>query len=118
MNEMEKFIFTAIFTVGFMTIGYGLRGLVERYKREREALLARYTEAEKLAMRNYSVTVYQEQLSDGSVYIAETIELPYCRGMGRTQWQAEKDLRDARVDYIAHMLKYNLPVPEPKGKTK
>lgn len=115
---MNQFIITAIFALGFLIIGYGLRGMVEECKREQEAMFARYTKAEKLAMRNYSVKVWQEQLSDGSVYVAETIELPHCLGIGRTQWQAEKDLRDARVDYIAHLLKYNLPVPEPKGKTK
>ena len=115
---MDKLIATTILMLAGFLLGYWIRGLVENYKREQESLLARYTEAEKLARRNYSVKVWQEQLSDGSVYVAATIELPNCLGMGRTQWQAEKDLRDARVDYIAHMLKHNLPVPEPKGKTK
>ena len=114
---MDKVILISAVIVGFI-IGFLLRGWLDDMHQKSLAEIARYTEAERLAMRNYSVKVWQEQLSDGSVYIAETIELPHCRGMGRTQWQAEKDLRDARVDYIAHMLKYNLPVPEPKGKTK
>ena len=117
MIDIDKFIMILMFCLAGL-MGYLLRWIIENYEKERQAMLARYTEAEKLAMRNYSVTVYQERLSDGSVYIAETIELPHCRGMGRTQWQAEKDLRDARVDYVAHMLKHNLTVPEPKGKSK
>jgi len=76
------------------------------------------TEAEKLAKRDYTVTVHQEQLSDGSVYIAETIEFPNLFGCGKTEQDAVADLCAGRVDYIAYLLKHRLPVPEPKGETK
>ena len=114
---MDKVILISAVFVGFI-IGFLLRGWLDDMHQKALAEIARYTEAEKLARRNYSMKVWQEELSTGYVYVSQSAEIPNCLGMGRTQTAAIRDLYEGRVDYIAYCIKHNLPVPEPKGKTK
>jgi predicted RNase H-like HicB family nuclease len=70
--------------------------------------------AKKLAARDYSYKVLEEELSDGTpIYMAQNPELPGCRAQGATPEEALANLNDARIDYIYSLLEDNLDVPVP-----
>ncbi|MEL7643127.1 MAG: type II toxin-antitoxin system HicB family antitoxin [bacterium] len=73
-----------------------------------------YLQAEKLAEQYHLVRIVQEYLTSGElVFVATNPELPNCIGSGETEEEAICDLREARIDYIAYLLRKNLPVPDP-----
>lgn len=74
----------------------------------------RLSQARHLAMRAYSVEVFQDRATDGEpIFVAQTPELPGCIGQGETVEEATADLHNARVDFIYFLLEDGLPVPEP-----
>jgi predicted RNase H-like HicB family nuclease len=50
---------------------------------------------------------------DAPLYAAYHPELPRAVAQGITPEEAQNLLADVVVDYIAHLLSHNLPVPEP-----
>lgn len=71
-------------------------------------------QAEKLASRNYMVSVYEDKLSDGTtIYMAKNPELSGCMAQGETIEDAINNLRDARIDYIYDSLEDGISVPDP-----
>ena len=73
-------------------------------------------EAERLALRSYSVEVRHDETTEGdSVYLATNPELIGCMGEGKTIEDAIKDLDSVRIDFIESLLDDHLTVPEPYG---
>lgn len=80
-------------------------------KRETEK---RLEEAKRLAVQPYSIEYDIDDLTDGTTVVtAYHPELPGCMSDGNTKEEAAKNLADARLAYIEHLLEYNVPVPEP-----
>lgn len=74
-----------------------------------------WAQAEKLAQRLYRVTTEIDTLSDGQeVYLLRNPELRGCMAQGATKEEAERNLGEARVDYIFSLLADGLPVPAPE----
>ena len=73
-----------------------------------------YQQAEQLADQYHLVRIDHEYLSSGDlVFVASNPEFPNCYGSGETENKAIADLQNARIEYIAYLLQYNLPVPKP-----
>lgn len=70
--------------------------------------------ARKMAQRHYVSLAFRDQTTDGEpIYVALHPELNGCIAQGETMHEALENLNEMRVDYIQHLLEYNLPVPEP-----
>ncbi len=70
--------------------------------------------AEKLADRNYTVSVSEDRTTDGQpIYMAKTPELFGCMAQGKTLEEAIKSLKEARIEYIYDSLKDGVEVPAP-----
>lgn len=73
-----------------------------------------YKLAEELANREYAVGVFSEETRDGkTLWVATNAELLGCLAQGESQEEALRNLREARVDYIASLVEDGLPVPHP-----
>lgn len=71
-------------------------------------------EARRLAFRPYDEVISRDKTTRGdSIYLLENPELPGCMAQGRTIEEARQNLKDARVDYIASLLRDSLSVPQP-----
>lgn len=71
-------------------------------------------QARKLAARPYTVkVVVDDSVSDEPLYLALNPELEGCMAQGETIEQAKAYLEEFRVNYIEHLLKHGLPVPDP-----
>ncbi len=76
-----------------------------------------WTEAEKLASRDYDVETFRDTLTNGEVIIlAQHPELPGCIAHGATLEQALSNLREARTEYIYSLLTDKLAVPYPRAE--
>jgi len=74
--------------------------------------------AQKLASKPYTVEVVLDETTDGQpIYFAQTPELEGCFGQGETIDDAEKNLSEARVDFIQSLLEDDLPIPSPSITT-
>ena len=74
----------------------------------------RLEEARRLAIQPYSIEYDIDDLTDGTTVVtAYHPELPGCMSDGSTKEEAAKNLADARLIYIEHLLEYDVPVPEP-----
>ncbi|MCY3936532.1 MAG: type II toxin-antitoxin system HicB family antitoxin [Anaerolineaceae bacterium] len=81
-------------------------------KKETEKRLA---EAKRYAAQPYSVEYDIDDLPDGTTVItAYHPELPGCMSDGLSKEEAVENLADARLMYIEHLLKFNVPIPEPR----
>jgi predicted RNase H-like HicB family nuclease len=71
--------------------------------------------AQELAKRPYRVITFRNPTSegDGYIYIAFHPELDGCIAQGQTLVEAKAFLDEIRLDYMEHLLEYNLPIPEP-----
>ena len=75
----------------------------------------RWARAGMLAARGYRVEFEWDKLSDGSpVVMASNPELTGCMAQGATEAEAQKDLEEARQEYICSLLEDGLQVPEPE----
>ena len=73
-----------------------------------------WSEAEKLASRQYTIEVGIDTLSDGNrVHFARVLELPGCMAQGETSEQLYKELNAARHEYIYNLLVDRIDVPNP-----
>lgn len=71
--------------------------------------------AQLLANRPYTTNFRQDETTDGTpIFVAECPELQGCMAQGWTIPEANLNLADARVDYIASLLEDGLPVPIPE----
>ena len=71
-------------------------------------------QAKTLAHRPYSVTIGQDEATDGTpILLVSTDELMGCMAQGTTIEEALANLEDARADYIVSLLEDGLPIPEP-----
>ena len=76
---------------------------------------SRKKQAEQLANRPYLEVIFRDGTTDGEyVYVAITPELPGTIGQGDNIDEARVNLRTARIDYIKHLLKHDLDIPEPR----
>jgi predicted RNase H-like HicB family nuclease len=72
----------------------------------------------QLAARSYlRVVLRDDTLSEEPLYVALNPELDGCMAQGETVEEAENYLDEFRVDYIEHLLKNDLPVPDPTTVT-
>lgn len=73
-----------------------------------------WSQAEKLAARDYRVEFSPETLDDGSEgVLAENPEMPGCMASGRTRDEAQAALARERHVFIYSLLEAGKPVPEP-----
>lgn len=71
-------------------------------------------QAEKLALRNYSIYVSVDKLTTGEeIYLAKNPELFGCMAQGLTIEEAVDNLVKARIDYIYDSIEDNIPIPDP-----
>lgn len=70
-------------------------------------------QAEHLAAQPYSVTTFQDELSDetGQVWIAIHPELEGCVAQGNTEAEAIENLNEVRIEYILSLLRRSFDVP-------
>jgi predicted RNase H-like HicB family nuclease len=75
--------------------------------------------AQELAQLPYTTIVFRDRVSegDGYVYIAFHPELDGCMAQGQTLVEAKDFLDEIRLDYMEHLLEYNLPIPRPNRVT-
>jgi predicted RNase H-like HicB family nuclease len=74
-----------------------------------------WSEAEKLASRDYDVETFRDQLTTGElVILAKHPELPGCMAHGKTLDDALANLREARIEYIYSLLEDGLEIPYPR----
>lgn len=72
--------------------------------------------AKILSSRNYTLTVFEDTLSDGTlIYMAKNPELAGCMAQGETIEKAIENLADARIDYIYDSLEDGMEVPAPSA---
>lgn len=77
----------------------------------------RWTEAEKLASRDYDVETFRDTLTNGEVVIlARHPELPGCMAHGATLDEALTNLKEARTEYIYSLLEDGEYVPLPRAE--
>ncbi len=70
--------------------------------------------AVQLASRDYAVVLAQEIQANGTLaYVASNPELEGLESQGATQFEALKNLRDARINYILRLIQSGLKVPHP-----
>lgn len=75
-----------------------------------------WTQAEKLALRPYSIEIARDRLTDGTIiYVAQNPELPGCKSQGEALEEAVDNLSAARIDYIYSLLEDQLDVPLPQA---
>lgn len=71
--------------------------------------------AKGLAARKYTIRIIRDKTTDGeSIFIASNPELEGCMAQGEIVEEAQALLEEVRIDYIAHLLEHELPIPEPK----
>ena len=71
-------------------------------------------QATQLAKRPYLVETSLDETTEGElIYLARSPEIEGCIAQGETIEQAQKNLVEARIDYIFSLLEDGLPVPEP-----
>jgi predicted RNase H-like HicB family nuclease len=69
----------------------------------------------EIAKQGYSTDLLKEKTTDGDfVFIAINPELENCMAQGETPQEALEALEEVRIDYIEHLLEFNLPIPYPK----
>jgi len=75
-------------------------------------------QAETLAKRAY-ISVVAKEMTEANepVFIARNLEIPNCIAEGDTPEASLQMLAEMREDIIAHMLEFNLPVPDPRTIT-
>ncbi len=74
-----------------------------------------WEEARKFAKLPYSVSVMQDEATDGTpMLLVSNDELPGCMAQGSTIEDALANLEDARVDYLASLLEDGLDIPIPE----
>lgn len=77
-----------------------------------------YKQAIKLALRNYTVAVFEDKQSNGTkIFMAKNPELNGCMAQGITIDEAIQNLSDARIDYIYDSLVSGIAIPEPASIT-
>jgi len=70
--------------------------------------------AVEIAKQGYTTDLLKEKTTDGySVYIANNPELEDCMAQGETPQEALEALEEVRIDYVEHLLEFNLPIPNP-----
>lgn len=75
-------------------------------------------QAARLAARPYTLRVLlDDSVPEEPLYVALNPELDGCMAQGTTIEEAEASLSAFRVDYIEHLLRNNLPVPDPAVMT-
>jgi predicted RNase H-like HicB family nuclease len=69
----------------------------------------------QLANQGYlAIGLYKPQVNDETPdYIAYNPDLYGCMAQGDTMAEAMANLETARIDYMAHLLDQNLPIPHP-----
>lgn len=71
-------------------------------------------QAEELAARKYATFVFRDMATtDEPIYVACNPELEGCCTQGETVQEARENLDLFRADYIEHLLRHDLLVPEP-----
>jgi len=68
-----------------------------------------YTEAQKLAARNYSYSIVR---SGYDYYVATVFSLPGCKTDGKTIEAVKQNMEVAKADYIYALLSLAQPVPD------
>ncbi|MDE0608444.1 MAG: type II toxin-antitoxin system HicB family antitoxin [Anaerolineaceae bacterium] len=74
-----------------------------------------WSQAGKLAARDYRVEYEWDELLDGSpVVMASNPALPGCMAQGATEDEARRELSEARQEYVYALLEDGEQVPEPE----
>lgn len=74
-----------------------------------------WSQASKLAARDYRVEYEWDELLDGSpVVMASNPALPGCMAQGATEDEARRELSEARQEYVYSLLEDGEQVPEPE----
>lgn len=75
-------------------------------------------EAVKLASRPYATSLEVDTLSSGErIYLLRNPELPAVKAQGLDLQEANRNLDEARTDYIYSLLEDGLPVPAPAASS-
>jgi|GEM_PF-3908773 len=70
--------------------------------------------AKVLASQPYTIQIIQDDSDEDEIlYVALNPELDGCLAQGLSVEEAESNLDEFRIEYIAHLLEHNLPVPKP-----
>lgn len=70
--------------------------------------------ARELAARPYQVIVQRDFGSeDHTLFVAFHPEMPRCVAQGESADEARALLNEVRVEYISHLLRFSLPIPDP-----
>ena len=76
-------------------------------------------EAERLAARPYAVSQEIDSLGNGErIYLLRNPEMPAVKAQGADLEEANRNLYEARVDYIYSLLEDNLTVPSPVAPSR
>ena len=76
-----------------------------------------FEKAKELATKDYAIRIVVDKTTDGeSIYMASNPELEGCMAQGETVEEAQSILEEVRIDYLAHLLEYGLPIPGPREK--
>lgn len=73
--------------------------------------------AAKIANSGFTTELRKERTTDGdTLFLAVTPELDGCMAQGESAEEALEGLDEIRVEYIEHLLEFNLPVPSPLSR--
>lgn len=77
-----------------------------------------YAHAVALANRPYSVVIEHDATADPAfAWVAQDVELSGCMAQGGSIEEAQRELVDARADYICSLLEHGVDVPAPAWST-
>lgn len=75
------------------------------------------TKAVEIANSGFTTELRKEKTTDGdSLYLAVSPELDGCIAQGETAEEALESLEEIRLEYIEHLLEFNLPIPSPQSR--
>jgi predicted RNase H-like HicB family nuclease len=73
--------------------------------------------AVEIANSGFTTELRKEKTTDGeSLYLAVTPELEGCMAQGESAEEALESLKEIRLEYIEHLLEFNLPIPSPQSR--
>ncbi|MGA2505100.1 MAG: type II toxin-antitoxin system HicB family antitoxin [Anaerolineales bacterium] len=68
----------------------------------------------ELSKMGYATDLLRDKTTDGEyIFLAVNPELEGCMAQGETPEDAVANLEDVRIDYMEHLLEFNLPIPCP-----
>lgn len=71
----------------------------------------------EIANSGFTTEFRKEKTTDGdNLYLAVSPELDGCIAQGETAEEALESLEEIRLEYIEHLLEFNLPIPSPQSR--